>query len=169
MQQSHQSSILNEIYECYINISILAFSIERGDFQMKSPVIRQKFVELRAQGWSFRRISKELGVAFNTLLNWNKELQEEILHLEKVEREALLEKHSLLIEQRIAAFGSLLNKALGEIESRDFANLPLRDLVLLMEKAQNVLNTIEAPKNFSTLEELPKKKQNREVLEAILF
>jgi transcriptional regulator len=42
---------------------------------------KQRFIELRAKGWSFDKIAKELDKAKQTLINWSKELQDEIANL----------------------------------------------------------------------------------------
>jgi transposase-like protein len=42
---------------------------------MYTPETRQKFIERRAQGWSFVRISSELGVARSTLIEWSRQLR----------------------------------------------------------------------------------------------
>ena len=40
--------------------------------QMKDQETVQKFIELRAQGWSFVRIPVDLGVAKSTLTEWSR-------------------------------------------------------------------------------------------------
>ena len=47
---------------------------------------KEKFIELRAKGWSFDKIAKELGKAKQTLINWSKELEDEIDNLKALER-----------------------------------------------------------------------------------
>ena len=39
---------------------------------------KERFIELRAKGWSFDKIAKEIGKAKQTLIDWSKELQDEI-------------------------------------------------------------------------------------------
>ena len=48
-----------------------------------------KFLELRAKGWSLARITKRLKVAQRTLVDWNREEQEQIRSLRAIELEAL--------------------------------------------------------------------------------
>jgi hypothetical protein len=45
---------------------------------MKDQETVQKFIELRAQGWSFVRIAAELGVAKSTLTEWSRKFRFEI-------------------------------------------------------------------------------------------
>ena len=52
--------------------------------------IKQEFIELRAKGWSFDKIAKKLGKAKQTLIDWSKELQDEIANRKAIELEALI-------------------------------------------------------------------------------
>jgi orotate phosphoribosyltransferase-like protein len=45
---------------------------------MKDTEIIDRFVELRAQGWSFSRIAAELNVHKNTLLAWSRKHEQHI-------------------------------------------------------------------------------------------
>ena len=68
---------------------------------METLKVKENFIELRAKGWSFDKIAKELGKAKQTLIDWSKELEDEIANLKALELEALYEKHYLLKENRI--------------------------------------------------------------------
>jgi orotate phosphoribosyltransferase-like protein len=57
---------------------------------MKDLAVKEQFVELRARGWSFDRIAKELKVSKQTLINWSRELVLEISNRRAIERESLL-------------------------------------------------------------------------------
>jgi len=76
---------------------------------------KEKFIELRAKGYSFDKIAKELGRAKQTLIDWSKELEEEIANLKALELEALYEKYYLHKENRLQTFGELLGKIKKEI------------------------------------------------------
>ena len=41
---------------------------------------KERFIELRAKGWSFDKIAKETGKAKQTLIDWSKELQDCLLY-----------------------------------------------------------------------------------------
>jgi len=45
---------------------------------MKNNEVKQKFIELRASGLSFDKISKELDTSKVTLMKWEKEFSQEI-------------------------------------------------------------------------------------------
>ena len=56
---------------------------------METTELKERFIELRAKGWSFDKIAKETGKAKQTLIDWSKELQDEIGNRKALELEAL--------------------------------------------------------------------------------
>ena len=59
--------------------------------------LKTRFIELRARGLSYARISRELKVAKGTLASWNQELSEEIASLKAVQLEEPYEKYYLVL------------------------------------------------------------------------
>jgi hypothetical protein len=59
---------------------------------MHSPETVQRFVELRAHGWTYARLMVELNVTKPTLIAWSRKHQFEIQNLHAIELEALREK-----------------------------------------------------------------------------
>ena len=57
---------------------------------METTELKERFIELRAKGWSFDRIAKELGKAKQTLIDWSKDLQDEIANCKALELELSL-------------------------------------------------------------------------------
>jgi len=57
---------------------------------MKDQESVQKFIELRAQGLSYRAIAQQLDVALGTLVNWSRERQHLIQNLQGIEWEDFL-------------------------------------------------------------------------------
>ena len=86
---------------------------------MKDNETKQKFIFLRAKGLSFDKISNELNVSKQTLINWQSEFVSEIDNLKSMELEALYERFALLKQDRIERFGKLLDRLHNEIENRD--------------------------------------------------
>lgn len=101
--------------------------------------IKLDFVELRAKGWSYRRIANRLKVSKSTLAAWSQELEAEISSLKAMELEALYETYYLLKEGRIRLLGAILRKLRREISSRDFSDLPTDKLLELLLKYQEAL------------------------------
>jgi hypothetical protein len=126
--------------------------------------VKERFIELRAKGWSFDKIAKELGKAKQTLIDWSKELEDEIANLKALELEALYEKHYLLKENRIETFGVLLKKIKDEVLSRDFSEVPTDKLLDLLLKYENQLKEEVVEPRFKTSEEIKEEERDRELL-----
>lgn len=85
---------------------------------MKDQAVREKFVELRARGWSYYKISKDLEVSRQCLIGWSRDLTLEIRNRRAIEHEALLEQYALTHEARIQYLGELLKKVREELAGR---------------------------------------------------
>ena len=78
----------------------------------------EQFITLRAKGYSFEKISHEIGVSKPVLLKWERENKEQIEQERSFEVQAILEKHNLMRLSRIEAFSSLLESVLIELKKR---------------------------------------------------
>ena len=107
---------------------------------MKDTDKKQEFIELRAKGISFAKISEQISVSKPTLIEWSKELELEVSNLKAIEMEALYEQHQLNKEARIKRLSQQLNKLETEIESRNLADIPTSKLFDLYS---NILKTIK--------------------------
>ena len=125
---------------------------------------KERFIELRAKGWSFDKIAKELDRAKQTLINWSKELEDEIANLKALELEALYEKHYLLKENRIETFGVLLKKLKDEVMSRDLSDVPTDKLLDLLLKYENQLKDEIITPIYKTSEEIKEDELDKELL-----
>ncbi len=128
---------------------------------------KEKFVELRAKGFSFDKIAKELGKAKQTLIDWSKELQEEIANLKALELEALFEKYYLLKENRLQTFGAMLIKIKEEVERRDLSDVPTDKLLELLLKYSNQVKEEIVEPTYKSSQELIEERQDRELLEEL--
>lgn len=128
---------------------------------------KQRFIELRAKGWSFDKIAKELGKAKQTLLDWSRDLKEEIANYKALELEALYEGYYLLKEARIRKFGEIIGKLNRELEKRDLSDLPTDKLLgLYLKYSDKVKEEIIEP-NFKTSEEMREEKLDRELIDEL--
>ncbi len=84
---------------------------------------KHQFVALRAKGYSYARIAKEVGVSKGALAAWNAELGAEIAKARAVELEALQEEFFLLKEGRIRLIGEQLKAIQTEIGKRDLSKV----------------------------------------------
>jgi hypothetical protein len=101
---------------------------------MKTTDTKEQFINLRAKGLSYAKISDELKVSRKTLIDWNNGLKEEVANRKALELEALFEKYFLLKEHRVALFGSVLGKISDELSKRDFSDLGTVQLMDMMLK-----------------------------------
>ncbi len=90
---------------------------------MKDQETQIKFVQLRVQGLSYARISRELDVATGTLVNWSRRFRFEIQNFRAIEMEALREQLVESQEGRARLLASQLKRVDEEIAKRDVAEL----------------------------------------------
>jgi len=128
---------------------------------------KEKFIELRAKGWTFDKIAKELHKRKATLIDWSKELESEIANRKSIELEVLYEKHYLLKEQRIEKLGNLLNKIINEIDNRNFKDIPTDKLFdLLLKYNKEIKEEMIEPVYKSTME-IENERQSYELLKTL--
>ena len=106
---------------------------------MEDSETKQRFIELRAKGMSYQKISEEIGVCKRTLINWSKELSSEIANAYAAELEALQDEFYMLKERRIKLFGEKLKAISEEIDNRDLSDIPTEKLFDLFFKMYRVL------------------------------
>jgi hypothetical protein len=138
---------------------------------MEPTKTKQKFIELRAQGYSFDKIAKELHKAKQTLIDWSKEFEEDIANLRALELESLQEMYYLKIEDRLKLYSSLLQKLRTEVESRDFTDIPTPKLFDLIVQCRSELTIGNLEYLFKSSEEveLTKGKRTSELQQATMF
>lgn len=128
---------------------------------------KEKFIELRAKGWSFDRIAKELGRAKQTLIDWSKELQEEIANRKALELDALYETYYLQRESRLQMFGAMLTKIKEEVEGRDLSDVATDKLLELFLKYNSQVKEEIVEPIYKSTQELTEEKEDRELLDAL--
>jgi hypothetical protein len=134
---------------------------------METLEIKNRFIELRAKGFSFDKISKQLGKAKQTLIDWNKEFNQEILNLKALEIEVLNEKYFLTKEKRIETFGILLNNLKSEIIKRDLRDIPTDKLLDLFLKYSNQIQKEIVKPEFKTSTEMREEVLDQELLKSL--
>lgn len=128
---------------------------------------KEKFIELRAKGWSFDRIAKELGRAKQTLIDWSKDLQEEIANRKALELDALYETYYLQRESRLQMFGAMLTKIKEEVEGRDLSDVATDKLLELFLKYNSQVKEEIVEPIYKSSQELTEEKEDRELLDAL--
>ncbi len=112
----------------------------------KSLETKSKFVELRAKGFSFDRIAKELKTTKQTLIGWSKELETEIAELKRIELDSLHEMVLSSQRQQIELLVEFFKKVNAELGKRDLKDVPTDKLFFMYLKFQSVLN--ESPEGI---------------------
>ena len=126
---------------------------------------KEKFIELRAKGYSFDKIAQEIGKAKQTLIDWSKELQSEIANRKALELEVLYEKYYLLKEHRIQTFGGMLSKITKELESRDLSDVPTDKLLELLLKYNSQVKEEAIEPIYKTSQEIEEEKLDKKLLD----
>jgi transposase len=104
---------------------------------------QEKFIELRARGYSFDKIAAEIGVSKPTLLKWQDEFKKEIATIEFTESQALLENHRLNRRARIESTASQLEKVIKAIEAKDLSTESLKDLLKMKDGLEESLEKLK--------------------------
>ena len=134
---------------------------------MESNELKERFIELRAKGWSFDKIAKELGKAKQTLIDWGKELQDEIANRKALELEALYESYYLMRENRLQTFGAMITKIKKEVDRRDLSDVPTDKLLDLLLKYNSLVKEEIIEPTYKSSQELREEKQDRALLEEL--
>ncbi len=104
---------------------------EVDDVELGKEEQKHRFVVMRAKGYSYARIARELGVSKGTLASWNAELEAEVARVRAMELEALQEEFFLLKEGRIRLIGEQLKAIQAEIGKRDLSEIKIDKLLEL--------------------------------------
>ena len=78
----------------------------------------EKFLELRAQGLSFDKISGITGISKPTLLKWNREYGKELVQAHYFELQALLAQYGIMRRSRVESVSVLLQSVMEELKKR---------------------------------------------------
>lgn len=106
---------------------------------------KQKFIELRAKGYSFQKISDELKISKPTLIEWakNTSTSRDIQNQRTLIVDDLQERYAITRRHRIALFGEFLEKAKQELTQRDMTDIPTDRLVTMVIKLSDTLKADE--------------------------
>ena len=134
---------------------------------METIETKRRFIELRAKGYSFDKIAKELGKAKQTLLDWSRELDQEIAQAKALELDSLYESYSLYKEARLKTLGEILSKLKKEVDNRDLTDLPTDRLLDLFLKYEGVVKESLIEPVFKSSREIEEEKEDRLILEEL--
>ena len=133
---------------------------------MKDQQVRDKFIELRAQGWSFDRIAQELNVSKPTLINWSREFSLEIQNLKALALDGLREKFSLSEQKRLELLGEILEKLKQEALNRNYSGMADHKVLELIIKYSETVGEAMPPVQFRQKEPYDPNEELKKMLEA---
>jgi len=124
----------------------------------------QRFIELRACGWTYARLQTELNASKPTLIAWSRKHQFQIQNLKAIEMEALSEKWLASITDRVNTLGEQLRKVEGELATRDPADLSTPQLFALARSLRRQIEQATGPLSFTTpVAEIPASEYHEQV------
>ena len=100
---------------------------------MHTPETQQKFVERRAQGWTFARIATELGVAKSTLFEWSRTFRFELHNRRALELDELQDRLLGSHQARASQLGEKLARVEAELRQRPLAEVSTARLFTLAD------------------------------------
>lgn len=122
---------------------------------------KDKFIELRARGCTLASTARELNISYNTAVNWNKELCEEVTAAKAFNIEEMREKYLMTTEKRMEMYGERLKAIQQELAKRDLSAIPTHKLFEMMIKCEAALNAEVPDPKFMTAEEIKDEKDLR--------
>ena len=112
---------------------------------MKPQELKQKFIELRADGHSYSSIQKELGIAKGTCSKWERELEDEIATFKRDSLTALYTSYHMTKEARIRKLGDTLSKIDTALAKADLSEVPAEKLLDYKLKYEEALRKEYTP------------------------
>jgi hypothetical protein len=110
----------------------------------------QRFIELRAQRWTYARLMSELNVTKPTLIAWSRKHQFQIQNLKAIELEALREKWLASTTDRVNALGEQPRRVESELAAREPAALTTPQLFALARSLRRQIKQATGQVQFSS-------------------
>ena len=124
----------------------------------------QRFIDLRAQSWSYARIMTELNVSKPTLIAWSRKHQFQIQNLKAIELEALSEKWLASTTDRVNALGEQLRQVEAVISRRDVGELTTPQLHVLARSLRRQIEQVTGTTGFTVpINEIPAAEYHEQV------
>ena len=118
---------------------------QRGDNKtMKDNKTKLEFIKARAEGKSYRTISKELGISISTCSEWESSLADQIAQAKKEELDELYSSYNMTKQARIKELGELIERI--DEARENIADKPLETLSedRLIELKLKVMRELQA-------------------------
>lgn len=108
----------------------------------------QRFIELRSTGWTFARLTSELGVSKPTLIAWSRKHRFQIQNLKAIEMEALSQKWLASVTDRVNQLGTQLHEVDALLKQRDLSQLTTPQLLTLSRQLREQIERTTGPTQF---------------------
>lgn len=105
----------------------------------KTSEIKEKFIELRARGYSYEKISDQIGVSKPTLVKWNRDFSVQIEQMESDEMYALCERFRVARQHRVERFSTLLDRIDEQLANRNLSDVDTDRLVRLFIRVMDAI------------------------------
>ena len=116
----------------------------------------QRFIELRASGWTYARLMTELNASKPTLIAWSHKHQFEIQNLKAIELESLAGQWLASVQDRVKAWGEQLRKVEAELAGREVGKLTTPQLYTLARSLRRQIEQATGCVQFTTpVSEIP--------------
>src|SRR5206468_11310282 len=102
----------------------------------------EKFLELRARGWSLGHIATELDVSKRTLVDWNREYAKEVESFRTLERELLKEKFIASREEELNHLHRFQKDIADELGNRQLKYIDTEKLFRLSVELRKEINQL---------------------------
>ena len=124
----------------------------------------QRFIELRASGWTYARLMTELNVTKPTLIAWSRKHQFQIQNLKAIELEALSDKWLTSVTARVNTLGAQLQQVEAELARRNLTELHTPRLFVLERQLRRQIERATGPVQFtSPVGEIPNAEYHEQV------
>jgi hypothetical protein len=133
---------------------------------MKDQEVVNKFIELRANGRSFTRISGELSVAKSTLVEWSRKFQFEIHNRRALAIEDLADRTLGTVQHRVSGLAEKLARVEEELRQRGLKEMSTSQLYALAASLRRQIERETGPIRLVTpSKDIPKEEYVEEIQE----
>ena len=108
----------------------------------------QRFIELRSAGWTFARLTTELGVSKPTLIAWSRKHRFQIHNLKAIDMETLNQKWLASVTDRVDQLGVQLQAVDALLKQRDLSQLTTPQLLALSRQLREEIERTTGPMQF---------------------
>jgi len=106
--------------------------------------VKDRFLQLRAEGKSYRAIAAELHVGRSTLLDWGRQFQADIDALRAIRIEALKEQYQLLYHHQVQLLAKQIQTVRDMLNRCDLSDMPANKLLDMQLKLLTAIQKLPA-------------------------